>query len=92
MLFTGLMVVSCSLVRWFVGCWLYLFGSGLRFGDLALQLGMLVLSRWFGAYCFLLFDSSLQGWGPASVVGVVFFLDYYCFLGGLRCSALAPTS
>jgi hypothetical protein len=30
MLFTGSVVVACSLVRWFVGCCVLLFGSSLR--------------------------------------------------------------
>jgi hypothetical protein len=30
MLFTHSMVVACSLVRWFIGCCLFLFGSSLR--------------------------------------------------------------
>jgi hypothetical protein len=80
MLFTSLMVVAYSLVRWFVDCWLCLFGSGLRFGALGLQLGLFVLSRWFGACCFILFDSALQSWGPASVVGAVFFFFFFGLL------------
>jgi hypothetical protein len=94
MLFTGSVVVPCSLVRWFVGCWFCFFGSGLRFGAMGMQLSMFVLSRWFGACRFLLFDSTLQGWGLALVVGAVFlfFLDYYCFLDALQCSTPAPTS
>jgi hypothetical protein len=83
------------LVRWFVGCWFCLFGSGLRFGALGVQFGLFVLSRWFGACCFLLFDSALQGWGPAAVVGAFlffFFLDYYCFLGCFTVFTPAPRS
>jgi hypothetical protein len=48
---------------------------------------MFVLSHWFGACCFILFDSALQGWGPAPVAGdiyiyifcivIVFFLALY---------------
>jgi hypothetical protein len=74
MLFPGSVVVACSLIRWFIGCWLCLFGSSLRFGALGLQLGLFVLSRWFGACCFLLFDSTLQGWGPTPIVGDIFFI------------------
>jgi hypothetical protein len=59
MLFTGSVVVACLMVPWFVGCWFYLFVSGLCFGDVGLQLGLFVLSHWFGACCFLLFDSTL---------------------------------
>jgi hypothetical protein len=69
MLFIGLMVVTCLLVRWFVDCWLCLLGSVLHFGALGLQLGLFMLSRWFGDCCFILFDSALQGWGPAPIVG-----------------------
>jgi hypothetical protein len=77
MLFTGSVVVACSLVRWFMGFWLCLFGSSLHFGALGLQFDMFILSRWFGACCFLLLDSALQGWDPVLVVGaVLFFLDY----------------
>jgi hypothetical protein len=46
------------------------------------QFDMFVLSRWFGACCFLLFDSTFQGWGPATMVGA-FLLDYSCFFGTL---------
>jgi hypothetical protein len=59
MLFTGSVVVACSLVRWFVGCWLCLFGSILRFGAPALQLGLFFISHWFGACYFILFDLDL---------------------------------
>jgi hypothetical protein len=71
------------LVRWFVGFRFYLFGPGLHFRAFGVQFNMFVLSRWFGACCFLLFDSALQGWGPAPMVGAffLFFLDCYCFLG-----------
>jgi hypothetical protein len=36
MLFTGSVVVACSLVHWFIGYWLCLFGSSLRSGALGL--------------------------------------------------------
>jgi hypothetical protein len=36
MLFTGSVVVACSLVHWFMGCWLCLFGSGLHFWALGI--------------------------------------------------------
>jgi hypothetical protein len=68
-----LLVRWLLLVRWFVGCWLCLFGSSLRFGALGMQLGLFVLSHWFGACCFILFDSALQGLGPTPVLGAVFF-------------------
>ena len=71
------------LVHWFVGCWFYLFGSGLRFGALGVQFDLFVLSRWFGACCFLLFDSTLQGWGPAPVVGADFFFWIVIIFGAL---------
>jgi hypothetical protein len=88
---------------WFSGCCLF---AGSLVGQLlvvfvwlkftlwalGLKLGLFMLYRWFSACCFLLFDLSLQGWGPALVVGAGFFLDYYCFLGALRCSAPAPMS
>jgi len=61
MVFTGSMVVACSLVCWFLGCWLCLFGLGLCFGALGLQFVLFVLSCWFGACCFLLFDLVLHG-------------------------------
>jgi hypothetical protein len=81
------------LVHWFVGCWLCLFGSSLCFGALGVQFDLFMLSRWFGACCFLLFDLPLQGRGPALVVGAIFFfLDYCCFWGALRCSTHTPTS
>jgi hypothetical protein len=52
-----------------------------------------MLSRWFGACCFLLFDLSLQGWGPTSVVAAFFFFfGLLFFLAALRCSAPAPTN
>jgi hypothetical protein len=35
---------------------------------------MFVLSHWFVAFFFLLFASTLQGWGPAPAIGVVFSL------------------
>jgi len=80
MLFIGSVVVACLLVRWFVSCWLCLFGLGLHFGVVGLQLGMSVLSRWFGACCFLLFDSSLQGWGVVSVVVAVFLFYFWIII------------
>jgi hypothetical protein len=87
MSFTGLVVLVGSLVCGLlvVFVWLgFTLGSGLRFGALGVEFGMFVLSHWFGVCFFLLFDSSLQGWGPAPVVGAVFFfLNYYCFLGHL---------
>jgi len=61
-----------------------LFGLGLRFVALGVQFSLLVLTRYFGPCCFILFDSSLQGWGATTVVGdfiFSFFLDYYCFFG-----------
>jgi hypothetical protein len=36
-----------------------------------LQLGLLVLLHWVVICFLLLFDSTLQGWGPASVVGPI---------------------
>jgi hypothetical protein len=66
------------------------FGSSLPFGALGLQLGMFVLSRWFGACCFLLFDLALQGWGPASVVGAVFFFFVIVFLALYGVQPLHP--
>jgi hypothetical protein len=86
-----LLVRWLLLVHWFVGssvvacCCL---AQVYEFGALGLQLGMFVLSRWFGACCFLLFTSALQGWGPAPTVGAVFFF----FWGALRCSGPAPAS
>jgi hypothetical protein len=88
---------------WFVGCWFCLFGSCLRFGALGVHFGMFVLSRWSGACCFLFFDSALQGWGLAAVVGdsywfffvlygVFFFGLLLVFFCALRCSAPAPRS
>jgi len=38
---------------------------------LQLQLDLLVLVHWFVVCCFLLFASTLQGWGPASAVGPI---------------------
>jgi hypothetical protein len=66
-----------------MGCWLCLFGSGLHFGALGVQVDLFVLSRWFGACCFFLFDLALQGWGPNPVVGAIFFL--FGLLLFLRC-------
>jgi hypothetical protein len=74
MLFTGSVVVACC---WFVGSSVagcFCLAQVYDFGALGLQLGLFVLSRWFGACCFLLFTSALQGWGPAPTVGAVFFL------------------
>jgi hypothetical protein len=83
MLFVGSVVVAFSLVRWFVSCWLCLFGVGLRFGALGLQLGLFVLCCWFGACCFLLFTSALQGWDHAPTVGAIFF--YIIIIFGALC-------
>jgi hypothetical protein len=74
MLFTGSVVVPWSLVRWLVGCWLFLFGLSLRFWDPGLQLGMFALSRLFGAWCFLLFTLALQGWSPVPTVEAILLL------------------
>ena len=69
-------------VYWFSGCCLFV-GSSVasccclvqvcEFEVLGLQLGMSMLPRWFVACCFLLFDSALQGWGAAAVVGAFVF-------------------
>ena len=83
MLFIGSMVLTCSLARWFVGCWLCLFSSGLCFGVLGVQFGLFMLSLWFGACCFLLFDSALQGLGPVAVVGAFLFFGLLLFFGAL---------
>jgi hypothetical protein len=54
-----------------------LFGWGLRFGALGVQFGLFVLSRWFGPCWFLFFDSALQGWGAAAVVGAFLFFFFF---------------
>ena len=70
-----LLVQWLILVCWFVGslvvgcCYL---AQVYEFGTLCLRSGMFVLSHWFGAFYFLLFDSTLPGWGPAPVVGAIF--------------------
>jgi hypothetical protein len=57
-----LMVGWLLLVRWFIGssvagcCCLAQF---YEFGALGMHSGLFVLSRWFGACCFLLFSSVL---------------------------------
>jgi hypothetical protein len=65
-LFTGSLAASFSLVRWFIGCFLLLFGSTLQGLGSAPAVGPV------GTCCLLLFASSLQGWGPAPAVGAVF--------------------
>jgi len=81
MLFVGSVVPAGSLVHGllvlFVWLGFTLWGPG---GAVCPIHGFLL----FGACCFLLFDSALQGWGPPMVVGAFlfsFFLDYYYFLG-----------
>jgi hypothetical protein len=75
-----LLVQWFLLVCWFVGCWLWLFGSSLRFGP-GVQFSLFMISRWFGACCFLFFDSALQGWGPVPMVGDILFFGLLLFLG-----------
>jgi hypothetical protein len=83
-----LLVQWLLLVRWFVGssvasccCLAQVYG----FEASGLQLVLFVLARWFVVYCFLLFTSGLQGWGPVMTVGAGFFFT-------LQCPGLAPTS
>jgi len=72
--------ICCSLARWFLlvhwfpSCWFCLFGWGFFFRAPWVQFGLFVLSCWFGLCWFLFFDSTLQGWGVAAVVGAFFFL------------------
>jgi hypothetical protein len=63
-----------------VGSWFCLFASSLRFGALEVQFDPFVLSRWFGACYFILFDLALQGWGPAAVVGAFLFSFFFGLL------------
>jgi hypothetical protein len=75
--------ICCLLVRWLllvhwfvsllVDCCCCL-AQGYEFGPLELQLGLLVISHWFVACCFLFFTSDLQGWGSTPTIGVAFFL------------------
>jgi hypothetical protein len=44
---------------------------------MGVQFVMFLLSRWFGACCFLFFDSVLQGCSPVAVVGD--FIFYFIF-------------
>jgi hypothetical protein len=53
----GSVVVACLLGSSVVGC--CCLAQVYEFGALGLQLGLFVLSRWFGACCFLLFASTL---------------------------------
>jgi hypothetical protein len=62
-----LLVQWLLLVRWFVGssvdaccCLVHV----CEFEVLGLWLGLFMLPRWFVAWCFLLFTSTLQGLGP----------------------------
>jgi hypothetical protein len=82
------------LVRWFVGCWFCLFGSGLRFGALGVQFGLFVLSRWFGACCFFfcLIRPCRVGVQRRWLEFFFFFWIIIVFWGALRCSAPAPRS
>ena len=41
-------------------------------------MGLFVLPRWFVACCFLLFASTLQGWGLALIDGAIFFFTLWC--------------
>jgi hypothetical protein len=52
----------------------------LRFGALGVQFSLFVIYRWFGAYCFILFDLALQGWGPMMAVGYFFFLFFWVII------------
>jgi hypothetical protein len=60
------------------------------------QFELFMLLGFFGPYCFLLFDSALQGWGAVMVVGDFLFSFLFglllFFWGALRCSSPAPTS
>jgi hypothetical protein len=71
-----LLVQWLLLVRWFVGLLLVTcccLAQVCKFEVLGLQLGMFMLAPWFVVCCFLLFASTLQGWGPMPAVGIVLF-------------------
>jgi hypothetical protein len=71
-----LLVQWLFLVRWFIGSSVATYCCLVQvceFEVLQLQLGLFMLPRWFVSFCFLLFSSIFQGWGPAPIVGAIFF-------------------